>query len=363
MSHSPHSSDPGADRRPALSIADSPPLIEARGLVRHFRRTKPLFGQVAPPVRAVDGVDLSIRRGQTLGLVGESGCGKSTLGRLLVHLDTPDAGEVRFEGQAIGSLGHSAVQVLRQRIQMVFQNPYSALNPRQSIGDTLMEPLEIHRIGDPASRRERALQLLDRVGMRAEHFNRFPHQFSGGQRQRIGIARALALEPALIVCDEPVSALDVSIQSQVLNLLVDLQEQFGLSYLFISHDLRVVEHISDRVAVMYLGRIVEEAPVAEIFARPRHPYTRALLDSVPIPDPARLQADVPLEGGVPDPSSPPSGCSFHPRCRIAVEQCRQALPPLEAVGPGHRVRCWVNGLAIAAEMPVEIDASKRRQSR
>jgi oligopeptide transport system ATP-binding protein len=319
------------------------PLLEANGVTRHFPLPGKLFRPSTRAVRAVDGVDIALHAGETLGLVGESGCGKSTLGRLLVRLDEPTAGTIRFQGQDMAGLDEAALRPFRRQIQIVFQNPYSSLNPRKTIGDTLIEPLLIHGIGDAASRRSRALDLLDIVGLRREHFGRYPHQFSGGQRQRIGIARALALEPALIVCDEPVSALDVSIQSQILNLLDDLQTQFGLAYLFISHDLRVIEHIADRVAVMYLGRIVEEAPVAEIYARPRHPYTQALLAAVPVPDPSRAQPEIVLEGNVPNPIDPPTGCHFHPRCSLAEARCRVEMPPLETGPGGHKVRCWANG--------------------
>ncbi len=320
------------------------PLLEARGLKRHFPLRGKMFG---PPrvVRAVDGVDVAVAEGETLALVGESGCGKSTLGRMIVRLDDPTEGEIRFRGQDIVALDEAALKPFRRDIQIVFQNPYASLNPRKTIGDTITEPLVVHGIGDRESRRRRGFELLDIVGLRREHFVRYPHQFSGGQRQRIGIARALALEPKLIVCDEPVSALDVSIQSQILNLLDDLQRQFGLSYFFISHDLRVVEHVADRVAVMYLGRIVEEAPTAVLYATPRHPYTQALLAAVPVPDPARPAPDVVLEGGVPNPIDPPSGCHFHPRCPLVQDRCRTEMPPLVAGPDGHRVRCWVNGPA------------------
>lgn len=320
-----------------------PPLIEARGLTRHFPLPGKLFRPSGKVVKAVDGVDLEVALGETLGLVGESGCGKSTLGRLVMRLDEPTSGQILFDGKDIGALSDSSLKPFRRQIQIVFQNPYSSLNPRKTIGDTLMEPLIIHGVGDAASRRRRAYELLDTVGLAREHFVRFPHQFSGGQRQRIGIARALALEPRLIVCDEPVSALDVSIQSQILNLLVELQERLGLSYLFISHDLRVIEHIADRVAVMYLGRIVEEAPVAELYALPRHPYTQALLAAVPVPDPTRPAPDTVLEGGVPNPIDPPSGCHFHPRCPLVQDRCRREMPPLMAGVGGRKVRCWVNG--------------------
>ncbi len=324
------------------------PLLEAKDVTRHFPLPGKLFRPSTRVVRAVDGVDLVLHEGETLGLVGESGCGKSTLGRLLARLDEPTSGVIRFEGQDISQLGEAALKPFRRKAQIVFQNPYSSLNPRQSIGDTLIEPLAVHGVGDAAARRARAHELLDIVGLRREHFGRYPHQFSGGQRQRIGIARALALEPRLIICDEPVSALDVSIQSQILNLLDDLQRRFGLAYLFISHDLRVIEHIADRVAVMYLGRIVEEAPVAEIYARPRHPYTQALLAAVPVPDPSRDQPEVVLEGNVPNPIDPPTGCHFHPRCSLAGSRCRAEMPPLEMGPGGHKVRCWVNG----ADSPV-----------
>lgn len=318
-------------------------ILEARGLKRHFPLAGGFFKKTTKSVKAVDGVDLTIRDGETLGLVGESGCGKSTLGRLLVRLDEPTSGEIIFCGHNISEIDEGRLKDVRRNIQMVFQNPFSSLNPRKTIGDTIMEPLVVHGVGDASSRRQRAMELLDIVGLRREHYSRYPHQFSGGQRQRIGIARALALEPKLIICDEPVSALDVSIQSQILNLIDDLQRSFGVSYLFISHDLRVVEHVSDRVAVMYLGRIVEEASVADLYRSPRHPYTQALLAAVPIPDPSIEQPDIVLEGGVPNPISPPSGCHFHPRCPLATEQCRSQMPELTEGIPGHKVRCWVNG--------------------
>ncbi|MCP8941050.1 dipeptide ABC transporter ATP-binding protein [Alsobacter sp. SYSU M60028] len=325
----------------------SAPLLEARQLRRHFPVPGRLFRPSTQTVKAVDGVDLHVARSETLGLVGESGCGKSTLGRMLVRLDRPTAGELFFEGENIGDLDETALKPVRRKVQMVFQNPYASLNPRQTLGDTICEPLVVHRVGTPESRRKRALELLDIVGLQPEHYARYPHQLSGGQRQRIGIARALALEPRLIVCDEPVSALDVSIQSQILNLLTDLQGRFGLSYVFISHDLRVVEHIADRVAVMYLGRIVEEAPVATLFARPLHPYTQALISAIPLADPARPTPEVILEGGVPNPIDPPRGCHFHPRCPLAEDRCRVETPDLVGTQE-HKVRCWVVNRELAS---------------
>jgi oligopeptide/dipeptide ABC transporter ATP-binding protein len=316
-------------------------LLEARALTRYFPVSSGLFSRERKAVKAVDGVDLVIRQGEVLGLVGESGCGKSTLGRLLVCLDEPTSGEIRFRGEDISSKPESALKPIRRDLQIVFQNPYASLNPRMTVGDTIEEPLIVHGIGDSASRRRRAFELLDLVGLAREHHRRFPHQFSGGQRQRIGIARALALSPKLIVCDEPVSALDVSIQAQILNLLQELKAVLGLAYLFISHDLRVIEHISDRVAVMYLGRIVEEADVATLYRAPLHPYTQALIAAVPKPDPTLNQEDIVLEGGVPSAINPPTGCHFHPRCPLAVAICKTDVPPLEMAGSGHHVRCWV----------------------
>jgi oligopeptide/dipeptide ABC transporter ATP-binding protein len=309
-----------------------------RGLKRHFPTSGPLFG---PPrfVKAVDGVDLVIRPGETLGLVGESGCGKSTLGRLIARLDEPTAGEIRFHGDDIAGLTDKELLPFRRSIQMIFQNPFSSLNPRMSVGSILEEPLIIHRKGDRKWRQRRVVQLLDQVGLRRESYERYPHEFSGGQRQRIGIARALALEPRLIVCDEPVSALDVSIQAQNINLLQDLQRELGLSYLFISHDLSVVKHVSDRVAVMYLGRIVEHADAEAIYREPLHPYTEALLSALPPPDPTAPTSEIILEGSVPSPVNPPAGCHFTTRCPYALPKCSEQTPPLEDYRPDHAVRC------------------------
>ncbi len=309
-------------------------LVRVRALVKHF----PVSGS-DDVVRAVDGVTFDILRGETLGLVGESGCGKSTVGRCLIRLIEPTHGEISFDGQDVRALAGSELRRLRREMQIIFQDPYASLNPRMKVRDIVSEPLVIHGIGDRAERRERVADLLRKVGLDPDYMNRYPHEFSGGQRQRIGIARALALNPKLIVADEPVSALDVSVQAQVINLLEDLQAEFNLTYLFISHGLAVIEHISDRVAVMYLGRIVEVASAEELYANPLHPYTRALLSAIPIPDPTRKRERIVLKGDVPTPINPPSGCRFHTRCPEAIPECSQIDPDLREVAPGHTVAC------------------------
>ena len=296
-------------------------LLEVTDLTKHYPvRQGIVMARQVGTVRAVDGVSFRIERGETLALVGESGCGKSTTARLVLRLIEPTSGTVRFDGQEVSG---AALRTLRRRVQVVFQDPYASLNPRLRVGETIAEPMEVHGIGDAKSREARVQELLRLVGLAPFHVQRYPHEFSGGQRQRIGIARALAVQPDLIVCDEPVSALDVSIQAQVVNLLKDLQRQFGLSYLFIAHDLAVVRHMADRVAVMYLGQIVETAPKRDLFAAPRHPYTRALLRAIPHPDPRRRGQVTPLGGDVPSPMNPPSGCRFHTRCPFVKDICRK----------------------------------------
>jgi oligopeptide transport system ATP-binding protein len=317
-------------------------LLEVRDLVKHFPVAGGLFGGRSGVVRAVDGVSFTIRRGETLGLVGESGCGKTTTGRCVLQLERPTSGAVVFEGRDLTRLSAAELRAVRRRIQVIFQDPYSSLNPRMTVGQIIAEPLGVHGIvRTAAGRRDRVGELLRHVGLLARHAERYPHQLSGGQRQRVGIARALAVEPSLIICDEPVSALDVSIQAQIINLLEDLQSEFGLTYLFIAHDLAVVRHISDRIAVMYLGHIVEVADRKALYDDPLHPYTRALLAAVPIPDP-ELEArreHVVVRGEVPSPLNPPSGCVFHPRCPVAIDRCRVDVPPLREVKPGHWAAC------------------------
>src|SRR5437660_1000274 len=316
------------------------PLVEVRSVKKYFPIRKGLLQREVARVHAVDDVTFAVREGETLGLVGESGCGKSTLGRTIVRLLEPTDGAVIFEGRDISSLGTRALRPLRRRMQMVFQDPYASLNPRKRVGSIIDTPLKIH--GVPKSeRRQRVQELLETVGLSPEHYNRFPHEFSGGQRQRIGVARALALRPKLVVADEPVSALDVSVQAQVINLLDELQDEFKLTYIFIAHDLGVVRHVSDRIAVMYLGKLVELSPAEELYTRPIHPYTEALLSAVPIPDPdlSEKRERIVLEGDVPSPIHPPSGCRFHPRCRYPTGICVQVEPPLVNYGNKHLAAC------------------------
>jgi len=318
-------------------------LLDVRRLRKYFPLTSGvLFQRQVGLIKAVDDVSFSIRKGETLGLVGESGSGKTTTGRCILQLDRPTSGEVRFEGRDLAQLDEAALRPVRRRMQVIFQDPYSSLNPRMTIGQIIGEPLRVHEILEAKGEiRERVRELLSVVGLNPAMADRFPHELSGGQRQRVGIARALSLQPSFIVCDEPVSALDVSIQAQIINLLEDLQARFGLTYLFIAHDLSVVRHIGDRVAVMYLGRIVEVADRRELYENPLHPYTKALLSAVPVPDPAveAKRERIVLTGEVPSPLNPPSGCVFHPRCPIAIPECSQVVPELREVSPDHWVAC------------------------
>jgi len=316
------------------------PLLEVKKLVKHFPIKGGLFGRAGEKVHAVDGVSFDLNAGETLGVVGESGCGKSTTGRCILRLIEPTSGEVWFEGKNVTAMPPKALRAMARDMQIIFQDPYASLNPRMTVAAIIGEALIIHKLTRTAREyTDRIVELLETVGLSADHRQRYPHEFSGGQRQRVGIARALAVNPKLIVCDEAVSALDVSIQAQVINLLEDLQAQRGLTYIFIAHDLSVVEHISDRVAVMYLGRIVEIASSRDLYARPRHPYTEALLSAVPIPDPKVKRRRILLQGDVPSPIHPPSGCHFHTRCPIAKPQCSIESPVLKPVGEGHWVAC------------------------
>jgi len=342
---------------------DAEPLLRVENLVKHFPVRRSLFGRQSGAVRAVDGVSFDIAVGTTLALVGESGCGKSTTGRLVLRLLEPTAGAVRFAGANLFELDAEAMRAQRRALQIIFQDPFGSLNPRMTVGQMLTEPLALYALAE-GRRAERVTELLHTVGLAPQHAARYPHEFSGGQRQRIGIARALAVEPRLIVCDEPVSALDVSIQAQVINLLVDLQRRLGLAYIFIAHDLAVVRHIATRVAVMYLGRIVEFADTRALFAQPRHPYTQALLSAIPIPDPAARRARVILEGDVPSPSAPPSGCGFRTRCRYARPRCAAEVPPLAGSG-AHAVAChvWPDFAHDAAVSPAPPAARNARLER
>jgi peptide/nickel transport system ATP-binding protein len=320
------------------------PLLTVSNLVKHFPVTPGLFGRAAEQLRAVDGVSFELAAGETLGLVGESGCGKSTTGRCILRLIEPTSGEVRFDGRSVTAMSAGELRRIARGMQIIFQDPYASLNPRMSVGAIVGEALTIHGLARSAREYDaRVVELLETVGLQAEHRRRYPHEFSGGQRQRIGIARALAVRPRLIVCDEPVSALDVSIQAQVINLLEDLQQRFGLAYLFIAHDLSVVQHISRRVAVMYLGRIVEIASARELYAQPKHPYTEALLSAVPIPEPGMKRTRIVLQGDVPNPMRPPAGCPFHPRCPRVMERCRSEAPQLREIAPGRKAACHLNG--------------------
>ena len=334
MQSVPQAEASAARERDARGAGAREELVRVRGLFKHFA-----IEGGEDVVRAVDGVTFEIRRGETLGLVGESGCGKSTAGRCLLRLIEPTRGEIEFEDRDVLAMSGGELRRLRREMQIIFQDPYASLNPRMKVRDIVSEPLVIHRLGDRAERREHVAELLRKVGLDPDYMNRYPHEFSGGQRQRIGIARALALNPKLIVADEPVSALDVSVQAQVINLLEDLQKEFSLTYLFISHGLAVVEHISTRVAVMYLGRIVEIADARELYLNPLHPYTVALLSAIPIPDPKEKRDRIILKGDVPTSRNPPSGCRFRTRCPMAIEECARIDPELREISPGHRVAC------------------------
>jgi len=318
-------------------------LLEVRNLKKHFPVSDGFFSRNKGAVKAVDGVNLAVNEGETLGLVGESGCGKSTLGRAILRLIEPSAGEVIFQGKNLLAMSQRELRDMRRQMQIIFQDPYASLNPRMRVGDIVGEGLEIHKLAKGKAKRDRVMELLHQVGLREDHFGRYPHEFSGGQRQRIGIARALAVNPKFIVCDEPVSSLDVSIQAQIINLLQELQERLRLTYLFISHDLRVVEHISHRVAIMYLGKVVEIANSETIYRDAKHPYTRALLSAVPMPDISQRKERVILEGDVPSPVNPPPGCTFHPRCAYREALCSQTEPPLDFDASGHGVACHVFG--------------------
>jgi oligopeptide/dipeptide ABC transporter ATP-binding protein len=336
------------------------PLISVESVEKYFPIRKGILGREVARVHAVDDVTFSVAEGETMGLVGESGCGKSTLGRCIVRLLEPTAGDIVFQGRSIGKLGARAMRPLRRQMQMIFQDPYASLNPRKRVGTIVGDPLRIHGIGDRTSRKQQVEELLEAVGLSPEHYNRFPHEFSGGQRQRIGVARALALRPKLIVADEPVSALDVSIQAQMINLLEELQDEFSLTYVFIAHDLGVVRHVSDRIAVMYLGKLVELSPAEELYERPIMPYTEALLSAVPIPDPdlSDQRERIVLQGDVPSPIDPPSGCRFHPRCRYATEICKEVEPPLTDYGNGHLAACH-HPLNVDRETLSRVQASER----
>ena len=323
-------------------------LVVVKDLYKHFPVRGGILRKIIGWIKAVDGVGFTIREGETLGLVGESGCGKSTIGRTILHLHEPTSGDVEFDGQNIFSLKKNELKTMRRNMQIIFQDPYASLNPRLPIGDSIKAGLNIHKIGTPKERIDIVMDTLSKVGLEPYYVHRYPHEFSGGQRQRIGIARAIALRPKFIVCDEPVSALDVSIQSQVLNLLQDLQDEFGLTYLFITHNLSVVEHISDRVAVMYLGKIVEIAPRLELFRNALHPYTQALMSAIPIPKPNLDRERIILKGEVPSPQNPPSGCHFHPRCPVAMDICAEEVPEFVEVGPDH----WVSCIQVNANPPL-----------
>ena len=323
-------------------MSDTRPLLEVKDLVKHYAVRGGVLRRQIGTVHAVDGVSFSLGVGETLGLVGESGCGKSTVARTVLRLVEPTSGQIRLDGTDIVPLSKSELRPVRRSMQIVFQDPFASLNPRMTAGDIVGEPLSVHGLASGEEKQARVAELFRQVGLRPDQMKNFPHQFSGGQRQRICIARALALGPSLIVCDEPVSALDVSIQAQVINLLIDLQREHGFSYLFIAHDLAVVAHISHRVAVMYLGRIVEIADKSELFANPRHPYTQALLASVPVADPKMKRLKPMVDGDVPSPINPPSGCAFHTRCRYAMDRCKTERPVLAQAARGHQVACWLN---------------------